>query len=300
MTRVGAGGSLTWNELTTEASGRLNEALGGDRWQEARWLVERVSDYSSTELVLHGSEQVSARSVAFFDALLARRCTGEPLQYVLGRWAFRSLELLLTSDVLIPRPETEQVAEFAIRAARDVYAYGRSPVVVDLGTGSGAIGLSVAVEVKSSQIWATDVSPAALAVARANLAGLGRAALRVTLMEGSWFDALPRDLAGDIDVLVSNPPYVQLDAELPDNVRNYEPHLALFAEDDGYAFVGALIDGAPLWLRPGGTLVLEMGETQTARASQHADRVGLIDTHVIIDLAGRPRGIVSRQPMIKR
>ena len=300
MARVGADGSLTWNELTTDASGRLSAALGGDRWQEARWLVERVSDYSSTELIHHGSEQVSARSVAFFDALLARRCTGEPLQYVLGRWAFRTLELHLTSDVLIPRPETEHVAEFAIRAAKDVYAYGRSPIVVDLGTGSGAIGLSVAVEVKSAQIWATDVSPAALAVARANLAGLGRAALRVTLMEGSWFDALPKDLAGDIDVLVSNPPYVPLGAELPDDVRNHEPHLALFADDDGYAFVGALINGAPFWLRPGGTLVLEMGETQTARASEHAAAVGLIDREVIIDLAGRPRGIVCRQPMISR
>ena len=103
---MGADGSLTWNELTTEASVRLSTALGGDRWQEARWLVERVSDYSCTELILHGSEQVSARSVAFFDALLARRCAGEPLQYVLGRWAFRTLELHLTADVLFPAAES--------------------------------------------------------------------------------------------------------------------------------------------------------------------------------------------------
>lgn len=291
-----ADGSLAWNDLIRQASARLALSLGGDRTHEARWIVERVSDYTSTELVVHGTEFVSARAVAFFDSLLERRCTGEPLQYVLGRWSFRTLELHITPDVLIPRPETEYVTEYAVRAAKDVYAYGRSPVVVDLGTGSGAIGLSVAVEVKASQIWATDVSPRALAVARANLAGLGRAALRVTLVEGSWFDALPRDLAGDIDVLVSNPPYVAIAADLPDDVRNYEPHLALFAEDDGYAFVGLLIDGAPVWLRPGGALVLEMAETQTTRAVEHATRVGLVDSEVIIDLTGRPRGIVCRRP----
>ena len=289
-------GSLSWNDLTHEASLQLDRTFGGDRIQEARWIVERVSDYTSAELLVHGAELVSARAVAFFDSLLQRRCAGEPLQYVLGRWSFRTLELHITPDVLIPRPETEYVTEFAVRAAKDVYAYGRGPVVVDLGTGSGAIGLSVAVEVKSSQIWATDISPKALAVARANLAGLGRAALRVTLVEGSWFDALPHDLAGDIDVLISNPPYVAVAAELPDDVRNYEPHVALFAGDAGYEFIGALIDQAPRWLRPGGTLVLEMGETHTERAVANATRVGLVDTEVIIDLAGRLRGIVGRRP----
>jgi hypothetical protein len=183
---VGADGTLSWNDLVREATARLSSALDGDRSQEARWLVERVSDFSAPELRLHGDELVSTRSVAFFDALVTRRAAGEPLQYVLGRWSFRTLELHVTPAVLIPRPETEHVVEYAIRAATEAYVNGRAPVVVDLGTGSGAIALSIAVECPASQVWASDVSPAALAVARANLAGLGRAANRVTLVEGSW------------------------------------------------------------------------------------------------------------------
>lgn len=292
---MGADGTLSWNDLVREAAARLNSALDGDRSQEARWLVERVSDFSASELRLHGDELVSTRSIAFFDALVTRRVTGEPLQYVLGRWSFRTLELHVTPAVLIPRPETEHVAEYAVRAAIEAYINGRAPVVVDLGTGSGAIALSIAVECPASQVWATDVSSSALAVARANLAGLGRAASRVTIVEGSWFDALPLDLAGDIDVLVSNPPYVDEASDLPDDVRLHEPHLALFADDNGYAFVRTLIDGATHWLRPGGTLVLEMGETQTARALDQATNVGLVDAEAIIDMAGRPRGIVARR-----
>ena len=189
-----AGDTLCWNDLLDEAAARLGSALGGDRSQEARWLVERVSDLSSTELRLRADELVSVRSVAFFDGMLARRCSGEPLQYVLGRWSFRTLELLVTPDVLIPRPETEHVAEHAVRAATAAYIEGRRPIVVDLGTGSGAIALSIAAEVPQAEVWATDVSGAALAVARANLAGLGRAARRVNLLEGSWFEPLPHDL----------------------------------------------------------------------------------------------------------
>jgi release factor glutamine methyltransferase len=291
---VGTDG-LTWAELVTEATSRLKTALGGGRAQEAQWIVERVSGYSATELHRNQNELISTRSVSFFDALVARRAAGEPLQYVLGRWSFRSLELIVTPSVLIPRPETEFVAEFAVRAAKRAYADGRSPLVVDLGTGSGAIGLSVAAEVAAAQVWCTDVSDEALDVARANLAGLGRAGTRVTLASGSWFDALPRDLAGHIDVLVSNPPYVEPDAELDDVVKNWEPHLALFAPDNGFAFVAHLIDEAPRWLRPGGTLVLEMGESHTARAARQAQAVGLVDVETIVDLAGRPRGITARR-----
>jgi release factor glutamine methyltransferase len=288
---------LSWGQLITEASTRLTASFGVDTSHEARWIVERVSGYNATELHRNQDELVSTRSVAFFDALVARRCAGEPLQYVLGRWPFRSLELVVTPAVLIPRPETEFVAEYAVRAAAAIATQaGRATIVVDLGTGSGAIGLSVAAEVPMAHVWCTDVSEDALAIARANLVGLGRAGTRVTLASGSWFDALPRDLAGDIDVLVSNPPYVELDAPLDDVVRNWEPHLALFADDDGFAFVDHIIAESPKWLRAGGALVLEMGETQTARAVDAATSAGLVKVETIVDLAGRPRGIVARQP----
>lgn len=287
-------GALSWRTLIAEASTRLAERLGGDRSQEARWIVERASGYSSTELILHNSEFVSARSVSYFDSMLDRRSSGEPLQYVLGRWSFRTLELLVTPDVLIPRPETEYVAGFAIDAAACV-ARDRSPIVVDLGTGSGAIALSIAAEVRTAQVWGTDVSEAALAVARANLAGIGRAGTRVSLSLGSWFDAVPVELAGRVDVLVSNPPYVSHDAELPDGVRNYEPHVALFADDDGFVCVQTIVANASHWLRPGGTLVLEMGETHTERAAALAESFDFVSIETIVDLTGRPRGIVAVQ-----
>lgn len=287
--------TLSWRDLIMESTRRLGDAFGGDRGQEARWLVERVSGYSAAELFLNGAEAASARSVAFFDELVTRRCTGEPLQYVLGQWSFRTLELHLTNDVLIPRPETEHVAGIAIAAAVSAARYG-PPIVVDLGTGSGAIALSVATEVPSSLVWGTDVSEAAVRVARANLAGMGRAGTRVTLCLGSWFDALPSELAGAIDVLVSNPPYVSRGEAIPDDVRDHEPHLALFADDDGFECVHTVVSNAPVWLRPGGVIVVEMGETQTERAVALASSVGLAEVETIVDLTRRPRGITARRP----
>src|SRR5206468_3011716 len=120
---------------------------------------------------------------------------GEPLQYVLGHWGFRTLDLLVDPCVLIPRPETEVVAGAAIDELRRIN--GRT--ALDLGTGSGAIGLAIAVEVPSAQVWAVDRSPDALDVARANLAGIGRAGARVRLLESDWFAALPDELRGAVD-----------------------------------------------------------------------------------------------------
>lgn len=287
--------TVSWRDLIVESSRRLGDALAGDRRQEARWLVERVSGYSAAELFVNEDEAVGTRSIAFYDTLLTRRCSGEPLQYVLGQWSFRALELHLTHDVLIPRPETEHVAGVAIAAAQTAARLG-PPTVVDLGTGSGAIALSVAAEVPSSLVWATDVSESALRVARANLAGMGRTGTRVTMCLGSWFDALPPELASAVDVLVSNPPYVSRDAPLSDDVRDHEPHLALFADDHGFECVRTILSDAPTWLRPGGVVVVEMGETHTERAAALARSVGLAEVETIIDLAERPRGITARLP----
>ncbi len=285
--------TIGWSDLLAEASTVLAQRLGGDRRQEARWLVERISGYSSAELIVNESERVGMRSVAFFDQLLARRGAGEPLQYVLGRWGFRRLDLYVDRSVLIPRPETEIVAGHAIDAARAVS--DRTPKVVDLGTGSGAIALSVASEVANAEVWATDVSAAALAVARANLAGLGRAAGRVTLVQGSWYDALPTSLLGNVDVIVSNPPYVaeRERADLDAVILDWEPALALFADDDGRDCVRSVLDGASVWLRPGGVVVVEMAPAQTAWAAAHAAVLGLVDVRIVADLVGRDRAVTA-------
>ncbi len=170
--------TVSWQQLVKEAALSIEASLGGDRTQEARWLVERVSGYNASELFINGREVVSTRAVAFLDQLIARRCAGEPIQYVLGRWSFRSLDLLVDKRVLIPRPETEIVAGFGIDHLR---TYERQVIAVDLGCGSGAIGLSVAFEIPRAQVWVSDLSEDALAVTRANVAGLGRAGARVTV-----------------------------------------------------------------------------------------------------------------------
>ena len=184
---------------------------------------------------------VTTRSMVKFDKLVARREQGEPLQYVLGRWGFRTLDLMVDKRVLIPRAETEMVAGLAIDAVNDLHhqksqkshgaggAVEGSATVADLGTGSGAIALSVAVECRSCRVYATDVSEPALAVARANLAGVGAAATAVSLHHGHWFEALPDHLQGTLDVVVSNPPYVAESEGLPAVVKDWEPATALWA-----------------------------------------------------------------------
>src|SRR5439155_1362369 len=164
--------------------------------------------------------------------MVERRVAGEPLQYVLGAWGFRTLDLLVDRRVLIPRPETETTVEVALEQAKRV---DDDPVVVvDLGTGSGAIALSMATEHDTAEVWATDASADALEVARANLTGVGsRVAPRVRLCEGWWFDALPGELRGHVDLVVSNPPYVADNETLPPEVRDWEPLAALFAGPTG-------------------------------------------------------------------
>jgi release factor glutamine methyltransferase len=169
-----------------------------------------------------------------------------------------------------------------------------NPVVVDLGTGSGAIALSVAVEVPTATVWATDVSESALKVASANLAGLGRVAQRVTMTSGSWFDALPDSLRGAVSVMVSNPPYVAASDELPANVYDWEPHLALFGPaDDGGEYVRHIIELASEWLAPGGGLVIEMAPAQTETAEALATARGFTSVRIFDDLAGKPRALVA-------
>ena len=289
----GTQGSVSWKQLVGEASQVLSSQLGGDRTQEAKWIVERVSGFNPAELIVHGSESVSSRGVAFFDQLIARRSAGEPLQYVLGRWMFRQLDLFVDQRVLIPRPETEVVAGHGID---HLQTYDREVRACDLGCGSGAIGLSIAFEVPHARVWMADVSSDALDVTRANLAGLGRPSARVSVHQGSWFDALPSDLRGSLDLIISNPPYVSPDETLPREVADFEPHVALFSESSGTvpgdAFLTHIVDQAPAWLAPNGALILEMSPPQTAPVAQRCRRLGF-ETRVELDMAGRARSVIA-------
>ncbi|MPY95825.1 MAG: peptide chain release factor N(5)-glutamine methyltransferase, partial [Acidimicrobiia bacterium] len=268
---------------------------------DARRLVEGVTGAEGVEYHDVLDEDVTERRLHRFDTLLARREAGEPLQYVLGRWGFRQLDLFVDPRALIPRPETEQLVEVALaevdRVARATGAHhGDRLAVADLGTGSGAIALALASERTVVDVYATDVSAAALAVARANLAGIGRAATRVRVLEGDWFAALPPELQGRLAVVVSNPPYVAEHEVLPDEVAHWEPRGALVAGPEGSEALDHLVHEALAWLVPGGAVVLESAPWQAAEVAALALRRGFAEATVRHDLARRPRAVVARAP----
>lgn len=284
---------MSWRQLTAGAAQTLADRGIGNASQEARWLAQRAGGFDAAELQVVLDERPTERSAAFFRTMLDRRAEGMPLQYVMERWDFRTLELYVDRRVLIPRPETEVLVSRALAECDRLDCR----VAVDLGTGSGAIALSLAVERPSlAEVWGTDVSSAALAVARANLSGQGRAASRVRLTEGSWFAALPDDLRGRVDLLVSNPPYVAEPEmpDLPDEVRDWEPEEALVSGPEGLDAVAEILAEAPSWLARPASLLLEMAPHQTARAESLARSAGFDAVSVWPDLAGRDRILQAR------
>ena len=167
--------------------------------------------------------------------------------------------------------------------------------VADLGTGSGALALALATELPDAEVWATDRSAAALAVAWANLAGAGTDATRVRLTEGDWFDALPDALRGRLRVVVSNPPYVAEDEydDLPPEVARHEPRDALVSGPTGLEAIERIVQDSPHWLEPGGVLVVEIATPRASAAKALARAAGLVDVRVERDLTGRERVLVA-------
>jgi release factor glutamine methyltransferase len=280
---------------------------------EARWIVAHATGLRSADLVA-GPDVVVAAGVADAVQSLVDRCrAGEPLQYVIGTWAFRTLELHVDPRVLIPRPETEVVVELALAelgTQRARVSESAPLVAVDLGTGSGAIALSLAAEFAvlpwpagSIEVWATDVSPDALELCNDNLAALAHRSLesaaRVRVAQGSWFDALPADLAGRLQLVVSNPPYVS-ESEwetLEPVVRDHEPVAALVPGPSGFEAIEVLLSRAPRWLAPGGSLVIELAPSQARSARRRAIELGYEKPEIQPDLAGRERVLIARLPV---
>lgn len=302
-----AGRPLTWRQLTERAADALRAAGIETADMEARWLMEEVSGLDRLELTVEADAPATTRAAPILDALVARRVAGEPLQYVLGHWDFHGLDLAVDPRVLIPRPETEVVAEVAISELERIgERRGRSDAwsgalthftVADLGTGSGALALALAAELPHAAVWATDRSEAALAIARANLAGAGQPAVRIRLGAGSWFDALPGELRGELRLVVSNPPYVSESeyAELPPEVRDHEPYDALVSGPSGLESITEIVEQAPGWLEPGGVLVLELAPHQADVARSLAAAAGFAHTEIRKDLSGRERVLVARR-----
>ena len=292
---MGPSGPLSGDTAPTTWRAQLETArrlLGSDL--EARYLLARASGFDRAEMIRHFDDPVPARAVDFLSSMVERRRQGEPLQYVLGLWGFRGLDLVVDRRVLIPRPETETVVDVALDELRRLEV-GRPPVLVDLGTGSGAIALSLAAEVETATVWATDASAGALAVARANLAGLGsRVAPRVRLCHGRWFEALPDALRGTVDLLVSNPPYVAEGEALPAEVADWEPAEALVSGPTGLEAITEVVGAAPRWLARPGALVVELAPSHARPAAALAERAGFVSVEVLPDLAGRVRALVGR------
>jgi release factor glutamine methyltransferase len=268
-----------WREVHRRTRERVGDPV-------ARWLCEEAN--GSDELV--GS--ATPRMLDRLEAMVARHLAGEPLAYVLGHWSFRHLDLAVDRRVLIPRPETEVVAGVAIELARTM---PRPLTVADLGTGSGAIGLALADELplEGVTVWLTDASAAAIDVARANLAGLGRRGRNVRVAVGSWFDALPRGMR--LDLAVANPPYIaDSSPNIEASVREWEPAEALFAGPDGLAAIREIVAAGPQSVRRGGWLVLEIGADQGAAVAELLAATGYEAVEVRPDLAGRDRVAVAR------
>ncbi|HLI43788.1 MAG TPA: HemK/PrmC family methyltransferase [Acidimicrobiales bacterium] len=236
--------------------------------------------------------------IAYALELARRRAAGEPLQHVLGHWGFRRLDVLTDRRALVPRPETETLVSVALSALARVEGERFPLLGADLGTGSGVIACCLASEsVRPVVVHATDLSEPALALAAENVARCLEVSSqgRVVVHRGSWFDALPSDLEGELDLVVSNPPYLaeaewrELDAV----VRDYDPPAALIAGPTGLECLEQLVVGGRQWLRPGGAIALECAPHQAPELLRLAGAVGYHSPAVARDLAGRDRILLA-------
>jgi release factor glutamine methyltransferase len=269
-------------------------------------LVFHVLGCDRAYLFAHPERELSAAEQDRLEALVERRAAGEPLQYLTGKQEFWGAEFEVSPAVLIPRPETEHLVEETLKLA------GKAPLkpktglngppggspratssrlkIVDVGTGSGAIAISLARELPEAEVWAVDLSPEALAMARCNAERLGA---QVQFAQSDVLAAVER--SGSFDFVVSNPPYVGLNEadKVQQVVRDHEPQMAVFAGDDGLAVIRRLIPQAHEALRAGGWLLMEIGYSMSERVM--ALLADWDEVHTVPDLAGIPRVVVARK-----
>lgn len=253
---------------------------------DATLLVRHVLGWSSAALIVDAAKPLSEQAAARLDALASRRAAREPLQLIIGLVGFRHLDLEVRPGVFIPRPETEVLAGEAIARVAP------GGVVVEPCTGTGAVACAVAAEAGTGTVVATDISPAAVALATRNAA---RAGVEVTVLRGDLLAPVPARLRGQVDVLVCNPPYLAT-AELADvepEVR-HDPPAALVSGPSGDEVVSRLLAEAPVWLRPGGWLLVELDPRRAPGACERAARLGYADVAVLADLTGTDRVLVGR------
>jgi release factor glutamine methyltransferase len=305
---------------------QLREARAPSFTLAAELLLLHVFGRDRTWLYAHPEAVVSDENAQRFFALIARRAAGEPTQHLTGKQEFWGLEFEVTPDVLIPRPETEHVIEVTLdrlavrelRAGRQQTLGGEGLQIADVGTGSGCIAIALAKELPGAKIFATDISSKALEVARRN-AARNSVSDRIQFRESNLLDQvflvgaqhaaplLGKDAPHEsqvtshesrsFDLIASNPPYVgrRETANLPREVRDHEPEVALYGGEEGYELYAALIAQAAQHLKPGGILVLELGHTSLPAVQPLLDAQTWTNVGITNDLAGIPRVIAAER-----
>ncbi len=287
----------TVRDLILATTGYLEgKGLPSARMESERLLAD-VLGVARIELYFQFDRPVLGAELDRYRELVRRRAGGEPLQAILGETEFYSRVFKVSPGVFIPRPETERVVELAVGLIAPPDRRLLAPVAVEIGCGSGIIGVCLALEVPRLVVEAVDIDPAAVELTRHNAHRLGVEA-RVHVHQGSRFDPLPGHLRGQVDLLVSNPPYIpsdQIDG-LQTEVKDHDPRAALDGGRDGLDFYRALAHAMGQWVRPGGWIVLEIGADQGEAVTGIMTASGAQAVSVHQDYAGRDRVVTARLP----
>ncbi len=284
--------SATIAETLQRASEHLRDAAVSNDLLDAQTLLAEALGKDRTYLIINFDQQLPDDVLTKYRAMIERRAAGEPLQYITGHQQFFGLDFEVTPDVLIPRPETELIVEETIRLIQqDKIA---NSLIVDAGSGSGCIAVALAREVSDARVMASDISVAALRVARRN-AVRNSVEDRIDFVATDLLDAFAE--ASFADFILSNPPYVsdREIAALQREVRDWEPRAALTDFGDGLSFYRRLLSAAPSRLKQGGYLICEIGYTQSEKVSAMIDRAVWTEPRLLDDLQGIPRTIVLQK-----
>lgn len=280
--------------ILKSTQGLLEKSQIAGHLAEAESLLSRALGINRSGLYLHSDKRLSKGQIDYFLNMVERRIQGEPLAYILGEQPFRNINLEVSPDVLIPRNETELLIDKAIKVIKGTKS---NPIkALDLGTGSGALALSLAKEIPNSEVWAVDISPLAIEIAKKNGRKNGQDG-RVNFIESDLFSALGPERFDSFDLILANPPYIKRGdlATLPKEVKDFEPLLALDGGEDGLDFYRRLIPYSSNYLKGGGYLILEIGFDQAKEVQSLITATDDFDwVDVSKDYAGLDRVVVAK------
>lgn len=278
--------SATLNTILNTAILQLTAVSPASSRLEAELLLCHVLNRPRSYLLTWPSQKLTVAQIETYSVLIQRRIQGEPIAYILGEWSFYTINLYINKDVLIPRPETELLVELALTMGDEYYQRTNLlPMVIDIGTGSGAIAAAIGHQRLTWQIYATDLSLSALSVANINFQRLG---LSIPTYGGDWYEALPLTLK--FNLILSNPPYLaENDPHLLQGDLVQEPKTALVSGHDGLDAIRKLCSGALDWLQPDGAILLEHGYNQGKSVRTLLHNIGMKQVQTWNDLAGHER-----------